>query len=175
MRKIKLQMNFDGIDWDEEMVSFCINNLKDVDAILLGRKTAEGFIPYWGDYAHNPKPKDINSRLGKPLTDIHKIVFSNELKTSPWENATIISGDMVKKIKSLKKKTGKDMIVFGGLSFASSLVKNKLVDDYYFFVNPLAVNSKEPVLQFINSDVSLKLKDCKAFPSGTVLLHYANK
>ena len=168
-------MNFDGIEWDEEMISFSVNNLKNVDAILLGRKTAEGFIPYWADYAHNPKPKDMNNSLGKPLTDIPKIVFSNELKTNPWENATIISGDFEKEIKSLKKKAGKDIIVFGGLSFASSLVKHKLIDEYYFFVNPLAISSHEPILKFINSEVSLKLKDCKPFPSGTVLLHYTNK
>lgn len=75
MRKIKLQMNFDGIKWDNEMVNFCVDNLKNVDSILLGRITAEGFIPYWADVAKNPQPDDINSKLGKPLTDIPKIVF----------------------------------------------------------------------------------------------------
>lgn len=175
MRKVKLQMTFDGISWDDDMVTFCINNLKNVDNILLGRKTAEGFIPYWAEYARKPKQGDINNRLGKPLTDIPKIVFSNGQKANPWENTTIIKGDIVEEIKNLKKKAGKDMIVYGGLSFVSSLVKHELIDEYYLFVNPLAVSSDEPILKFINSKVKLRLKDCKPFSCGTVLLFYTKQ
>jgi dihydrofolate reductase len=172
MRKIKLQMNFAGINWDEEMINFCIDNLRDVDSILLGRITAEGFIPYWAEVAANPDPNDMNSRLGKPLADIPKIVFSSSLQTSNWDNATIINGDIAEEIKKLKKTAGKDIIVYGGNSFVSSLVKNELIDEFYLFVNPLGISNDEPILKFINSDLKLKLKDNKPFPSGTVLLYY---
>ena len=47
MRKLKLQMSFENVSWDNQMVDFCLTNLENVDNILLGRKTAEGFIPYW--------------------------------------------------------------------------------------------------------------------------------
>ena len=95
MRKLKVQMNFEGINWDDEMVTFCIDNLKNVDSILLGRITAEGFIPYWKDVAENPDPNDINSRIGKPINDTHKDIFSNTLKVNQWYNDTVISGDIV--------------------------------------------------------------------------------
>jgi dihydrofolate reductase len=57
MRKLKLQMvmsldgfvkgNYAGADikWDKAVYKFCIDNLKKVDRILLGRNTAEDFIP----------------------------------------------------------------------------------------------------------------------------------
>jgi len=57
MRKLKVQMNFEGINWDDDMVTFCIDNLKNVDSILFGRITAEGFIPYWKEVAENPDPR----------------------------------------------------------------------------------------------------------------------
>src|SRR5260221_11361073 len=126
MRNIKLQMNFVGINWDTHMVDFCVDNLKSVDSILLGRNTAEGFIPYWTEFAKNPDPNDINFRLGKPLTDIPKIVFSNSLNANKWDNATIIKGDIEEEIRILKQGKGKDIIVYGGNSFVSSLVKHKL-------------------------------------------------
>ena len=75
MRKLKLQMTILLDDkWDSGMTKFSIDNLKNVDSILLGRKTAEGFIPYWREVAKNPK--DSLYKLGKPLNDIPKVVFS---------------------------------------------------------------------------------------------------
>ena len=175
MRKLKVQMNFEGINWDDDMVTFCIDNLKNIDSILLGRVTAEGFIPYWKEVAENPNPDDINSRIGKPINDTHKDIYSNTLKVNEWENATIISGDISEEIKRLKENKGKDILVYGGNTFVSSLVGHKLVDEYYLLVNPLAVNSAEPILKFINSNLQLTLKECKPFPCGTVLLHYASQ
>ena len=174
MRKLKVQMNFEGINWDDDMVTFCIDNLKNVDSILLGRITAEGFIPYWKEVAENPNPDDINSRIGKPINDTHKDIYSNTLKVNGWENATIISGDISEEIKKLKENKGKDIIVYGGNKFVSSLVGHKLVDEYYLLVNPLAISSDEPILKFINSNLQLTLKECKPFPCGTVLLHYSS-
>jgi hypothetical protein len=86
MRKLKLQMNGPDFNWDDEVRSFCIGNLKNVDRILLGRTTAEGFIPYWARVASNPA--DPEFELGKRLTDIPKIVFSKKLKKPKWDNAT---------------------------------------------------------------------------------------
>jgi dihydrofolate reductase len=172
MRKLKLQMHFDGIDWDNDMVNFCVEDLKSVNSILLGRKTAEGFIPYWAEVAEKSDPNDINTPLGRPLTDIPKVVFSNKLKTNTLKNTTIIKGDFAGEIKSLKEREGKDIIVYGGHSFVSSLIEHKLIDEYYLFVNPLAVSKDEPVLKFINNSLQLTLKECKSFPCGTILLCY---
>ena len=46
MRKLKVQMNI-LLDnkWDRGMSNFSIDNLKDVDCILHGRKTGEGLFP----------------------------------------------------------------------------------------------------------------------------------
>lgn len=172
MRKLKVQMNFEGIQWDDDMVIFCIDNLKNVDSILLGRVTAEGFIPYWKEVAENPDPNDINSRLGKPINDIPKVIFSNKLKSSEWNNTTIIKGDLKGEIKNLKEGHGKDILVYGGNSFVSSLVEHGLVDEYHLLVNPLAISSDEPILKFINSSLSLRLRESKPFGCGTVLLTY---
>ncbi len=172
MRKLKVQMNFEGIQWDDDMVTFCIDNLKDVDNLLLGRVTAEAFIPYWKEVAENPDPNDINSKLGKPINDIPKVIFSNTLKSNKWSNATILNGDLTEGIRNLKNCKGKDILVYGGNSFVSSLVERGLVDEYYLLVNPLAIRGDEPILKFVNSNLPLRLKECRAFGCGTVLLVY---
>jgi dihydrofolate reductase len=185
MRKLKLQMvmSLDGfvkgdyagadITWDDKVYKFCIDNLKNVDSILLGRNTAEGFIPHWREVANNPKDSDY--KIGKPLTDISKIVFSKKLKTSTWDNATIAKGDLVKEIKALKKRRGKDMIVYGGYSFVSSLIQLGLIDEYFFLVNPIAYGSGEPIFSALKNNLQLELEKCKAFACGIVLLHYKQR
>ncbi len=138
--------------------------------ILLGRNTAEGFIPYWARVARNPT--DPLFELGKRLTDIPKIVFSKKLKKIKWDNATLAKTDVVKEINKLKKQKGKEIIVYGGYSFVSSLIEHGLIDEYYLLVNPLAVGSRQPIFKTLNN-LPLTLEKCEPFACGTVLLRYA--
>ncbi|WPU96130.1 dihydrofolate reductase family protein [Mucilaginibacter sabulilitoris] len=171
MRKLKLQMNILlGDKWDDEMTNFSIDNLKRVDSIVLGRKTAEGFIPYWEKVAGNHNDDFYN--IGRPLHDIPKIVFSKKLKTSKWDNSIIAKGDITDEIKTLKKKKGKDMIVYGGDSFVSSLIQHELIDEFYLLINPVAIGGGKTIFNPLKNNVQLKLKKCKPFPCGVVLLYY---
>jgi dihydrofolate reductase len=171
MRTLKLQMNILLDDkWDPGMTKFSMDNLKNVDCIFLGRNTAEGFIPDWADVASNPK--DDFYKLGKRLTEIPKVVFSKKLEGSKWDNATIVKGNMVQAVRTLKKKKGKDIIVYGGDSFVSSLIQHDLIDEFYLLVNPVAIGNGEPIFNPLRNNLELKLVKCKAFASGAVLLHY---
>lgn len=185
MRKLKLQMSMslDGsvtetkgatsFKWSDELRSFSTENLIDVDDILLGRKTAEDFIPYWAEVATNPA--DSDHEFGKLLTDIPKIVFSNELKTGKWQNATIVKGDIVEEINALKNKKGKDIIVYGGISFVTSLIEHELIDEFYLLVNPFAVGNEQSIFKSLKDDLQLTLEKCEPFACGTVLLCYSRQ
>jgi dihydrofolate reductase len=171
MRKLKLQMNILlGDKWDDEMTNLSIDNLKKADTILLGRKTAEDFIPYWENVAGNHK--DDFYELGRLLHDIPKVVFSKKLKTSKWENATIAKGDITEEIKALKKKKGKDIIVYGGDLFVASLIEHELIDQFYLLVNPAAIGGGKSIFNPLKNNEQLRLKKSKPFPCGTVLLYY---
>ncbi len=173
MRKLKLEMHISLSGWDDQVMNFTIENLKNVDCILLGRKTAKDFIPHWAGVANNPKAADY--KIGKLLTDIPKVVFSNKLKANKWDNTTIVKGDITEQIKILKKKKGKDIIVYGGYSFVSSLIQHGLIDEYYILLNPLSVNSEHPIVKELKNDLRLTLIKCKSFECGTVLLCYNPK
>lgn len=185
MRKLKLQMqiSLDGFvkmeqggtnfNWDDEVRSFSIENLTGVDDILLGRNTAEDFIPTWAEVARNPT--DDNYKYGKLLTDIPKVVFSNKLKTGKWENATIVKGDIVEETNALKNKKGKDIIVYGGISFVTSLIGHELIDEFYLLVNPFAVGNEYSIFKSLKDDLQLTLEKCQPFACGTVLLFYSRR
>lgn len=171
MRKLKVQMNI-SLDnkWDKGMSDFSLDNLKDVDCILHGRKTGEGFIPYWTEVANNSN--DPEHRLGKRFSEIQNVVFSNTLPDSKWENTTLIKGDIRQEIEALKNKKGKAIIVYGGESFVSSLIQHDLVDELYLLINPAAIGNGQQTFNPLKNDVKLKLVKCSPFESATALLCY---
>jgi len=185
MRKLKLQMqvsldgfaagNNKGVDfkWDSEVRAFSIVNTEGVDRIILGRNTANGFIPHWASVAANAD--DPDHCLGKRLTEIPKIVFSNTVAKSNWPNAEIARGETSKEIHRLKKLAGKDMLVYGGSSFASFLVKEGLIDQYYLLVNPVAIGNGVSIFKDLDSNLDLTLLESRNFGCGTVLLIYEAK
>src|SRR5688572_10628339 len=100
MRKLKLQMhlsldNFANMEtgginfkWDDQVTKFCVNNLESVDTILLGRNAGAGLISFWDDVATKAGHPDF--ALGRRISELPKVVFSNTITSSVWKNTTII-------------------------------------------------------------------------------------
>jgi dihydrofolate reductase len=83
-----------------------------------------GFISYWSDVMS--KPDDPEYILAKKLIETPKIVFSKTLDKSEWINTEISKGDLRTEIIRIKNQQGRDIIVYGGASFDSSLIKEKV-------------------------------------------------
>jgi dihydrofolate reductase len=180
MRKLKLQFahipegfaptpNSQSINYcDEEFRNFSIANLEQVDCIILGRKTALDFIPYWAAVAENPNDPDF--LLGKKLTDTPKVVFSKTLEISEWANTILAKGDLVAEINNLKIQAGQDIMVYGGDSFVASLMMKDLIDEYYLAVNPVDIDRGLPILEELNRKQNMTLVSSKTFDCGMVVL-----
>lgn len=183
IRKLKLQvqMTVDGfvgtengeldwmnMNWDNKIMDY-VNELTDsVDTILLGRKMTEGFISYWTSV----KPDSSEYPFARKMVDKLKVVFTKTLDKSKWENTKIAKGNLVEEINALKNKSGKDIIVYGGAIFVSSLIKNNLIDDYHLFINPSAIGKGLPIFKEINKNFGLKLVKSIAFDCGIVMNQY---
>jgi dihydrofolate reductase len=59
--------------------------------------------------------------------------------------------------------------VYGGATFVSSLIENKLIDELNLFINPVAIGKG---LQIFSSRSPLKLINSTAYPSGIVVNTY---
>ena len=85
-------------------------------------------------------------------------------------------GEIVDEINSLKNQTGNDIMVYGGDSFVSSLMKNDLIDKYYLAVNPVDIDSGLPILNELDRKQNITLVKSKTFDCGMiVLLQYEPK
>ena len=183
MRKLKLQVQItlDGfisgknneMDW---MIVNWSNDLKDyvtrlnerVDTILLGKNLALGFIPHWTDAYNRPEPMEGSEKYVKTP----KVVFSKTLKKSEWDNTVVANGDLIEEVNKLKNQKGKDMIVFGGGKFVSSLIKKGLIDEYHLFINPVALGEGMPIFQDLDHRQNVTLQNSQVFECGIVVLKY---
>lgn len=149
------EMDWMTLPWTDDINNYVDGILEPVDTIVLGRKLAEGFIPYWVDVAADPDNPEVES--GKKFTDTPTVVFSKTLEQSKWDNTIIANGDLVAEITKLKEQEGQDIYACGGATFASALIKHGLIDDYYLFVNPVAIGNGLPIFQQIDSRQNLTL------------------
>lgn len=189
MRKLKLQsqISVDGFiarpegeldwmtwNWDHELKKY-VGDLHDsVDTILLGKKMTEGFISYWSDIVTN-KPGSAEYPFAKKILDIPKVVFAKTLGNYSWANTKLAKGDIVEEVIQLKKQSGKGMIVYGVSGFASSLIKNNLIDEYHLFINPSVLGKGLSIFSSVEDVRNLKLVQSKAFTCGIVVNQYELK
>jgi len=186
LRKLKLhvQMSIDGciagpngeMDWmvgllDDKIIKYENEFIESIDTILLGRKMTDVFISYWSDVIKN-KPDDPWYAFAKKMIEIPKVVFTKTLNKSKWINTDIATGDLTDEIIKLKSRDGKDMVVYGGASFDSSLIKEKLIDEFYLFINPVAIGNGMTIFKDLNEIQKFNMVKSIPFDSGEVLLHY---
>jgi dihydrofolate reductase len=106
------------------------------------------------------------------MIEIPKVVFTKTLNKSKWINTDIATGDLTDEIMKLKSREGKDMIVYGGASFDSSLIKLGLIDEFLLFINPVAIGNGMTIFKGLNEIQKFNLVESVPFDSGEVLLHY---
>lgn len=167
------EMDWLTFDWDDALKAYVEKLTEPVDGILLGRKLAEGFIPHWASVAADPNNPEVDS--GKKFTNTPKVVFTNTLDESTWDNTVLATGNLVEEVNQLKKQDGGDLIVYGGADLVSSLIKEGLIDEYHLFVNPVAIGQGMSIFGALSEKQSLSLVHATAFDSGITVLCYTPK
>jgi dihydrofolate reductase len=185
MRKLKLQvhMTLDGfvagpegqLDWmwiaserDEAGFSKVIELADSCDTILLGRKMTPGFIAHWEDVVDN-QPDSPEQTLAQLMVNMRKIAFSRTKTAITGRNLEVENGDLATAVQALKEQPGKDIIVYGGANFVSSLISENLIDEYYIITNPVAIGNG---LSIFKERKNLKLESSITFKNGKVLNKY---
>lgn len=156
----------------EEIRPQVLDLLDSSDTILLGRKLAADYIPHWENVF--TKSDDPMYELAEGIIHAQKIVFTKTLDKvdDKWNKTVLAKGNLSDEVNKLKDQNGKDIIVYGGSSFVSSLIKEGLVDEFYFFVNPVALRRGKSIFNQLKNIQRLQLKSSIAYPCGIVLLNY---
>ncbi len=137
------------------------------DALLLGRRTFTDFRGYWRDLA------DDSTGISASLTAQQKFVISRSLGDPEWENTTVLSGDPVSEIRTLKEQPGRDIVITGSITLTHTAIRAGLVDEYRLFVYPAAQGGGRRLVPDGTPLPDLRLIEARPFAAGVVLLRYA--
>ena len=137
--------------------------LGDAGLHLMGRTTYQEMAGFW------PTSDDA---YPAPMNDIPKVVFSRTLERAEWADSRIARGDLAAEIAQLKGESGKDMIAWGGATFAQSLTRLGLIDEYRLILHPIALGDGLPLFKDLTAPLRLELVDAQTYGTGAALLIY---
>ncbi|MGH8474010.1 MAG: dihydrofolate reductase family protein [Gammaproteobacteria bacterium] len=106
--------------------------LMDAGAVLLGRRTYDGFAAVW---PHVEEPTGYADRINS----LPKYVASRSLQETSWNNSHILSGSVAKDVGNLKDQGGGDILVFGSATLVHDLLRNGLVDELSLMIYPVVL------------------------------------
>jgi dihydrofolate reductase len=150
-------------DRGDEGEQFKLNETLASEALLLGRKTYEGFAEAWpsreGEFADR-------------FNSMPKYVVSSTLEEPTWTNTTVLDGDVVEEVTKLKQEVDGDIVVHGSAQLTQTLLEADLVDELRLMVFPVALGSGKRLFGETSDKKPLKLVDSKVVGDGVAILVY---
>lgn len=116
----------------DEGDKFKLDEVTSADALLLGRKTYEGFAEVW------PGQTD-ESGFADKMNRMPKYVVSSTLRDPSWNNTRVISGDLLAELTKLKSENGGELLVNGSCQLVHLLIEHNLVDELRLMVFPIVL------------------------------------
>jgi dihydrofolate reductase len=150
-------------DRGEEGNQFKLDETLESEALLLGRTTYEGFAAAWpqreGDFADK-------------FNSMPKYVVSSTLEDPEWNNTTVLSGDAVEEVRSLKQELDGDIYVHGSRQLAQTLIENDLVDELHLMVFPVVLGTGKRLFGETSDKKPLRLVESRTVGDGVAILVY---
>ena len=148
--------------WNHELADLQRDLNFSSDALLLGRKTYQGFAQAWPNMTD---PDEFASRMNT----MPKYVASRTLQSLEW-NASLLQGDVVAAVRELKQQSGGNLLIYGSGELVRSLMTHDLIDEFRLMIHPVVLGKGMPL--FGGSTANLKLVDSKNTSTGVSVLTY---
>jgi dihydrofolate reductase len=149
--------------FNDEVGGYIGSRMATADALLLGRKTYEGFAGFFAPQTGG---------TADAMNNLQKYVVSNTLTSADWQNSTLINGNVVEEITRIKQLPGQDISVSGSGTLLQTLIAHNLVDEFSLLVYPIVLGTGKQVFQHGLPKHNLKVIEIRPFSNGVVLMRY---
>jgi dihydrofolate reductase len=147
----------------EEGDKFKLDETMDSDALLLGRRTYEGFAAAWpsreGDFAER-------------FNSMPKYVVSSTLSDPDWTNSTVLSGDLKDEVERVRDEHEGDVVVHGSAQLVQGLLEDDLVDELRLMVFPVVLGDGKRLFGETSDKKTLRLESAQTVGEGVAILVY---
>ena len=162
--------DFNWPGFDEEVFRFWIEEIRQVDVHLMGRRLYETML-YWETADQDPSLDEAGREWAALWNPLPKVVFSTTL-SAVRGNARLVSGGLAEEIERLRAEPGEGEIAIGGATLAAEASAAGLIDEYRTMVYPVLVGGGIPFFPRHERRVGLELVETRTVgPSVAYLRH----
>jgi dihydrofolate reductase len=153
------------IERGDEGDKFKLDETLSSEALLLGRKTYEGFAAAW------PSRTDEVGFADK-FNSMPKYIVSSTLENPEWNNTTVLKGDPVEEVSKLRQRPGGDIVVHGSAQLVQTLLEHDLVDELRLMIYPVVLGTGKRLFDETSDKKRLRLTDSKTVGDGITICIY---
>jgi dihydrofolate reductase len=120
---------------DEVSMQFAGEGMSGSGGMLFGRRTYDHLVGHWTT-TREPNP------FTEVLVNSPKYVVSRSTETAlPYPNSTLLAGDAVASVRTLKEQIDDDLTVLGSGELVRALHAARLIDSYVLQIHPIVLGS----------------------------------
>jgi dihydrofolate reductase len=124
-------VQFIGQDWDA-WAEAELAQARGAEALLLGRRSDE----YFGTRSRSQTGEWVDR-----LNSLPKYIVSSTLEAPKWTNATVLRGEVVSEVSTLKQQIEGEIVVYASRPLVHTLMEHDLVDELPLTVFPVALGA----------------------------------
>ena len=132
-------------------------------ALLLGRRTYEGFAAAW---------PSMQGEFADKFNGMPKYVVSSTLGEPDWNNSTVLRGDVAQLVSALKDQIDGDIVVHGSAQLVQGLLEHDLIDELRLMVFPVVLGSGKRLFGETSDKKAMTLTESMTVGEGVEILIY---
>ena len=143
---------------------FKLDETRQADALLIGRRTYESFAGAW---------PERDGEFADKFNSMPKYVVSTTLEDPEWNNTTVLgSGDATADVRKLKEEFDGVLQIPGSHRLVQELIAADLVDQVNLMVFPVILGTGKKAFEETPERRNLRLKESKVVGDGVLVLTY---
>jgi dihydrofolate reductase len=147
----------------DEGDNFKLEETRNSAALLLGRKTYEGFADAW---------PSREGEFADKFNNMPKYVVSSTLRDPKWTNTTVLEGALTHEVSRVRDEVDGDIVVHGSAQLVQGLLEQGLVDELRLMVFPVVLGAGKRLFGETSDKRPLKLTDSKTVGDGVTIQVY---
>ena len=115
-----------------QLNKLALDEALDAKAWLLGRRSYEWFAARW---------PSRSGELADRLNSLPKYVVSSTLEEAGWNNSTVLKGDVLDEVSTLKQELTGEIVVPASFQLVHTLMEHDLVDELRLKIFPVVLGA----------------------------------
>ncbi len=160
-------------EWSGDLDQWTFGMIERFDTLLYGRHAWQEMAAFWPAAEVNPDTPEAQRTLAKFMNSSRKIVFSRTLKNADqWQNTEIASSDLSTTVGAERRKSGRDMVIFAGATFAHEALRTGEIDELWLLTVPIVLGHGRRLFDGSPQRWTLRLNEVRQMDTGAVFTRY---